>query len=172
MATSAFGLRRRLWSSPQQCHIHCFHAIKRYNRVNYNNLLRRVARSSSMSTSNFCCDCFSSFNWQINKNGQQLLQLKVNSKPARKFLHPTRHKIGHFRDVSPSQSLALVWKKLNLIEQKHAFANQKKCSTTQNKHKKLKSPFTTNGLETEWVNSQRKRWVKEKISKEKVKKKG
>ena len=25
-------------------------------------------------------------------------------------LHPTRHKIGHFGDVSPSQSLGLVWK--------------------------------------------------------------
>jgi len=32
----------------------------------------------------------------------------------------------------------LVWKKLNLTQQKHAFTNQKKCTTTQNKHKKLK----------------------------------
>jgi len=32
-----------------------------------------------------------------------------------------------------------VWKKLNLTQQKHAFTNQKKCTTTQNKHKKLKS---------------------------------
>jgi len=28
--------------------------------------------------------------------------------------------------------------KLNLTQQKHAFTNQKKCTTTQNKHKKLK----------------------------------
>jgi len=28
--------------------------------------------------------------------------------------------------------------KLNLTQQKQAFANQKKCTTTQNKHKKLK----------------------------------
>jgi len=28
-------------------------------------------------------------------------------------LRPTRQKIGHFGDVSPSQSLGLVWKKLN-----------------------------------------------------------
>jgi len=26
-------------------------------------------------------------------------------------VHPTRHKTGHFGDVSPSQSLGLVWKK-------------------------------------------------------------
>jgi len=32
----------------------------------------------------------------------------------------------------------LVWKKLNLTQQKHAFANQNKCNSTQNKHKKLK----------------------------------
>jgi len=32
----------------------------------------------------------------------------------------------------------LVWKKLNLTQQKHAFTNQKKCTTTQNKLKKLK----------------------------------
>jgi len=40
--------------------------------------------------------------------------------------------LGHFGDVSLSQSLGLVWKKLNLIQQKHAFTNQKKCTTTQN----------------------------------------
>jgi len=56
-----------------------------------------------------------------------------------------RHKIGHFGVVSPSQSLSSVWKKLNLTQQKHAFATQKKCTTTQNKHKKT---FTTAGLET------------------------
>jgi len=38
---------------------------------------------------------------------------------------PTQQKIGHFGDVSPSQSLGLVWKKLNLTQQQHAFANQK-----------------------------------------------
>ena len=32
----------------------------------------------------------------------------------------------------------LVQKKTNLTQQKHAFANQKKRTTTQNKHKKLK----------------------------------
>jgi len=52
-------------------------------------------------------------------------------------LRPTRHKIGHFWDVSPSQSLGAVWKKLNVTQQKHAFIHQKKCTTTQN-NKKLK----------------------------------
>jgi len=47
---------------------------------------------------------------------------------------PSQHKIGHF-GVSASQSLGLVWKKLNLKQQKHAFTNQKKSTTTQNKHK-------------------------------------
>jgi len=32
----------------------------------------------------------------------------------------------------------LVWKKLNLTQQKHAFSNRKKCTATQNKCKKLK----------------------------------
>ena len=45
-------------------------------------------------------------------------------------LHPTRHKIGHFGDVSPSQSLGLAWRTLNLTQQKHAFTNKKKCAAT------------------------------------------
>jgi len=54
-------------------------------------------------------------------------------------LRPTRHNVGHFGGVSPSQSLASVWKKLNLTQQKHAFTNQKKCTTTQNYHTKTKA---------------------------------
>ena len=34
----------------------------------------------------------------------------------------------------PSPSLGLVWKKLNLTQQKHAVTNQEKCTTAQNKH--------------------------------------
>ena len=41
-------------------------------------------------------------------------------------LHPTRRKIGRFRDVSANQSLGLVWRKLNLTQQKQALTNQKK----------------------------------------------
>jgi len=47
--------------------------------------------------------------------------------------------------------------KLNLMQQKHIFTNQKKCTTTHNKHKKLKpglvAAYTTSGLETERVYS-------------------
>jgi len=50
-------------------------------------------------------------------------------------LHPTGHKTGHFGVVSPSQSLGLVWKKTKPNTKKHAFTNQKKCTTTQNKLK-------------------------------------
>jgi len=50
-------------------------------------------------------------------------------------LCPTRHKMSFWRR-SPSESLGLVWKELNIItQQKHAFTNQKKCTTTQNKQK-------------------------------------
>jgi len=39
--------------------------------------------------------------------------------PRLKVLRPTRHKIGHFGDVLPSQSLVVVPKKLNPTQQKH-----------------------------------------------------
>jgi len=46
--------------------------------------------------------------------------------------------------------LQTVAQKLNLTQQKHAFTNQKKYTTTQNEHKKhAQSPFTTSGLEAE-----------------------
>jgi len=40
------------------------------------------------------------------------------------------------------QSPGLVWKKLNLTQQKHVFTNQMKCTTAQNKHKKTKARFS------------------------------
>jgi len=40
--------------------------------------------------------------------------------------------------------------KLNLTQEKYAFTNQKKCTTTQNKHRKLKPGLVASyGLETE-----------------------
>jgi len=33
-------------------------------------------------------------------------------------------------------------KKQNLTQQKHTFTNQRKCTTTQNKHKKTKARFS------------------------------
>ena len=56
-------------------------------------------------------------------------------------LRPTQHKIGHFEDVSPSQYLGLVWKKLNLT-QKRTHSAIKKCTRTQNKHTKTKARFS------------------------------
>jgi len=53
-------------------------------------------------------------------------------------LHPTQHKIGHFADICPSQSLGLVWKKLNITQQKDTFTNQKKCIQNKINTKKLK----------------------------------
>jgi len=50
-------------------------------------------------------------------------------------LRPTRHKIGHFGDVLKPISW-LGMEKQNLTQQKHTYINQKKCTTTQNKHKK------------------------------------
>jgi len=83
-------------------------------------------------------------------------------------LRPTGHKVGNFGDVSPAQSLGLVWKKLN------QFTNQKKCTTTQNKHKKTKARFSRllydirpgNGADLS-----KEKISREEISKEKVKKK-
>jgi len=46
--------------------------------------------------------------------------------------------MGHCGDVPQANLLPLNGKKLNLTQQKHAFTNQKKYTTTQNKHKKLK----------------------------------
>ena len=53
-------------------------------------------------------------------------------------IRPTRHKVSHFGDVPQANLLAWCGIKLNLTQQMHTFSNQKKCTTTQNKHKKLK----------------------------------
>jgi len=44
-------------------------------------------------------------------------ELKPNFTRLIKVLHLTRRKIGHFGDVLPNQSLGIVPKKLNLIQQ-------------------------------------------------------
>jgi len=54
-----------------------------------------------------------------------------------KILHPTRHKIGHFGDIGPSQSLGLVLNNRNKYNKvKHV--SKTKYTTTYNKPKKLK----------------------------------
>ena len=51
-----------------------------------------------------------------------------------KVLRPTQHKIGHFGDV-PQANLLAWYGKTKPNTTKHALINQKKCTTTQNKHK-------------------------------------
>jgi len=75
-----------------------------------------------------------------------------------KVLRPTRHKIGHFRDVSQANLLA-CYEKQNLTQQKHTYTNQKKCTTTQNTQK-LKPGLVTccdirpkNGVGLFWFQS-------------------
>ena len=51
------------------------------------------------------------------------------------MLHPTRHKIGHFRDVSGAN--LLVWYGKTKPNTTQARIHQSKSTTTQNKHKKL-----------------------------------
>ena len=53
----------------------------------------------------------------------------------------TRHKIGHFGDVPQANLLAWYDKNQNLAQQKHAFTNQTKCTTTQ-KTPKTKARFS------------------------------
>jgi len=45
-----------------------------------------------------------------------------------KVLHPTRHKMGHFGNVLPSQSLGIVLKKLNQTQQKQTTQEQNSLS--------------------------------------------
>ena len=47
----------------------------------------------------------------------------------------------HIGDV-PGANLSVWYGKLNLTQQKHTFTNQKKCTTTQNKHRKTKARFS------------------------------
>jgi len=54
---------------------------------------------------------------------------------------PNQHKMGHFGDVLQANLLAWYGKQ-NLTQQKHTFINQKKCTTTQNRHKKTKCRFS------------------------------
>jgi len=54
--------------------------------------------------------------YQITQPCRQIHSVKV--------LRPTQHKIGHFGDVLPSQSLGVVLKKLNLTQQKQITQEQ------------------------------------------------
>ena len=94
-------------------------------------------------------------------------------------LRPTWHKTGHFREVSPSQSFGLVWKKLNLTQQKQAFTNQKKCTTTQklklgfvafydSKEKISKGGDKKGKCEEKRISGERSMWYKQAIALKKL----
>ena len=70
-------------------------------------------------------------------------------------------KIHHFGEAAPSQSLGLVWKKLNPTQQKHEFTNQKKCKATQKTKARFSRLFATSGLEMMCIYSQWKRKQKQ-----------
>jgi len=55
---------------------------------------------------------------------------------------PLDTKMGHFGDIPQAHLLAWYRKKQNLTQQKHTFTNPKKCTTTQNEHKKTKARFS------------------------------
>jgi len=59
-------------------------------------------------------------------------------------LRPTRHKIGHFGDVLPSQSVGVVLKKLNLTQLKQTTQEQNSLSLTRKTHKMLNLNKCTN----------------------------
>ena len=60
-------------------------------------------------------------------------------------LRPTRHKIGHFRDVSSCQSLGLQWKKLSLTQQKSTHSPIKRNSLQHKNTKARSSRLLRNG---------------------------
>jgi len=63
----------------------------------------------------------------------------------RKVLHPTRHKMGHFGDVLPSQSLGLALKKLKLTLEKQTTQKQNRRSKNgKTQHAKPKPKPTLN----------------------------
>ena len=79
-----------------------------------------------------------------------------------------------FRIRSPKPISGLGMEKVNLTQQKHAFTNQKKYTTAQNKHKKPKPAL--GAFYDIWPGNEAGPFSKEKISKgeiskEKVKKK-
>jgi len=79
---------------------------------------------------------------------------------------------GHVGDVSPSQSLGLVRKKLNITQQKHAFTNQKKCTSTITQKRKpgLVTFYDIQPRNAAGLCSNEK--IREETSKEKMKKEG
>ena len=68
-----------------------------------------------------------------------------------RFLRPTRHRIGPFRDVLPSQSLGLVLKKLTQQAHTHPFNGPFSGTTWVSRYQKGKTNLDfTEARESEW----------------------
>jgi len=83
--------------------------------------------------------------WVNTCNVYNMQHTHTDTRWARNSLEvaPT-HKIGQFRDVLQANEIGLVLKILNLAQQKETHTTiKKKCTTTQNKHKKLKPGSVT-----------------------------
>jgi len=98
--------------------------------------------------------------WPLIRKPGNVRQLKKSQELIDwvEVLHPTQHKI--VGDV-PQGSRLVGMEKLHLTR-KHTFTNQKKCTTTQSKHKQLKQslvasydiwPGNRNGLSCFWLDS-------------------
>jgi len=66
----------------------------------------------------------------------------------------TQHKIGHFGEVLPSQSLGLVLKNYTKHNKDKTYICNKTHYNTKN-YRKVWSPFMASGLEMEWAYSTR-----------------
>jgi len=76
--------------------------------------------------------------WISPSNSTQC-QCQLTDWPSCVFTSPLTHKIAQFGDVFQANEIGLVLKILNLAQQKETHTTiKKKCTTTQNKHKKLK----------------------------------
>jgi len=65
MATRAFGLGRRRWSSPQQCYLHCLRAL--YEETKTKKKLVYCAAELMSHLQSHCVSCESQSWWQHNK---------------------------------------------------------------------------------------------------------
>jgi len=160
LLTRAFGLRRRRWSSPQQCYLHCLRTVTNViptELSRHRQVMQPSAHWGLQSQGSWIPGISGRKNNPVEStavtdrqtnthtgNGTSvtvgcilcLAQQCGNNAIQRVVVLPIRHKNRSFWRRSPSQSLGLISKQPNLTQQKHAFTNQKKY--TKNKHKTLK----------------------------------
>jgi len=115
---------------------------RQYNRLQ--NYTHDVVEHSAWKTERFRCfhaNMISRFiKWSKLEYTQTTANTLLHIGPKNwvhrvKVLHPTRRKVGHFRDVLGSQSLGIVLKKLNLRQEKQTTQEQDSLSRKR-KHTK------------------------------------